>query len=610
MGGILASLNKSYTGLKTTQVMVDVTGHNISNSNNEHYTRQRVVASSASPLKYPHYDVGQGVQITTIERIHNEFVFSRYKKASEEQEFTGTQKQALMEASAYYPEIDNVGIYNDLQNYYNSWKDLSNKAGDPAQKLALAQMTQTLSSNIKDTRYRLSQLQEKLNAELKISVEEINRLGSQIAELNQKINTHESNNVSSKANDLRDKRDQLEMKMNEMVSISVFKSGMKKHTNTDNLTADFGEGYVLNLSGKTLVDGHKFRPLMLDDSENSNGFYSVYYVRQDWKREDITGDLRGGKVGAFIGLSNSHDQNANCNQGIGKLQQYIDDLDIFARGLIEATNNIYAQSGSASLTGDKLDLDVSDPVLQSNYNIKEGSFDIVMYNSLGGEIGRKTVNIDGLTTMKTIVDRINDNEDSNSDGNNINDIDDSFTAIYNETAKTFQIMPKNPAEGLYISIQDNGSNFAGAVGLNRYFDGNSAKNIEIARKFQIDPTVIRAYREPVDGNFIVANNMQQMQYDDVDFFENNGQRIVKSKVNEYFKMISGKVATDTEQAMTLDDTKKSVYNSIRLEYSSISEVNIDEELTNLVRFQAGYGANAKVITAIDQMINTLLGMKQ
>ncbi|HIP14277.1 MAG TPA: hypothetical protein EYG74_02170, partial [Sulfurimonas autotrophica] len=51
-------------------------------------------------------------------------------------------------------------------------------------------------------------------------------------------------------------------------------------------------------------------------------------------------------------------------------------------------------------------------------------------------------------------------------------------------------------------------------------------------------------------------------------------------------------------------------NSVTDEFDSISKVDIDEEMTNLMKYQAGYQASAKVITTIDQMIQTLLGMKQ
>ncbi|MFW6307126.1 MAG: flagellar hook-associated protein FlgK, partial [Campylobacterales bacterium] len=119
MGGILTSLNNSYTGLKAHQVLADVTGNNISNANNEYYTRQRVDLGSRTPLKMPNYVVGQGTQIQSIERVFDNFVFNRLKTASNEKEFSQYQDRMLREASKYFPEIDNVGIYNDIKNFFD-----------------------------------------------------------------------------------------------------------------------------------------------------------------------------------------------------------------------------------------------------------------------------------------------------------------------------------------------------------------------------------------------------------------------------------------------------------------------------------------------------------
>jgi len=38
-------------------------------------------------------------------------------------------------------------------------------------------------------------------------------------------------------------------------------------------------------------------------------------------------------------------------------------------------------------------------------------------------------------------------------------------------------------------------------------------------------------------------------------------------------------------------------------------VNMDEEMTNLMKFQSGYQASAKVITTISKMLDTLMGIK-
>lgn len=611
MGGILSSLNTSYTGLTTSQVMVDTTGHNISNANNEHYTRQRVSTSSMTPLQRQNYDVGQGTQVETIVRIHDEFVFSRYRTASEEKEFSEFEEQILEEVSTYYPEIDDVGIYRDLQNYFDAWKDFANNPGDPAQKLVLSEKTETLSQTVTDTRRRLYDLQKELHEELKVTVEEVNRLGEQIAELNSKIRIHEEQNQNSKANDLRDSRDELELAMSKLINIEVFKGKVKADSDTDTGIADFDEEHVINIAGYSIIDNSGFHPLVVDNESSPDGFYNIYYERQDYKLDDITGDITGGKAGAIIDLALGRDQNAVCTGDLGKIQNYIDDLDVFAKGLIEHTNNIFAESASEEMISDPLvDVMTTDGLAQlSGYDIRTGSFDIVMYNTAGDELAKRSIEINETTTIQDIVDQINQNADDNDDYNSLNDVDDEFVASYSLDTGVFQITQKNPAKGLTISVQDNDTNFAGAFGLSRFFDGDDAKTIDLASRFKDDPTLITAYKEPVNGDFKIANMMQQLQYDEVKFISKDGVREIGT-IPDQFKKITTRVATETESVQLMTDTKTAVYESVQLEYSSVSQVNLDEELTNLMKFQTGYSANAKMITAIDQMITTLLGIKE
>ena len=82
------------------------------------------------------------------------------------------------------------------------------------------------------------------------------------------------------------------------------------------------------------------------------------------------------------------------------------------------------------------------------------------------------------------------------------------------------------------------------------------------------------------------------------------------RIPEYFQFVTGKVASDTDEVETLQDTKQSVFAAVKKEYLAINQVSIDEEMVNLIKFQSGYAANAKVITTIDRMIETLLGIKQ
>lgn len=607
MGGLLSSLNTPYTGLVGHQVMVDVTSNNIANANNEFYSRQVVRSAAETPLWKQNYALGQGLDILSVERVHDEYTFMRYKKASTENTYYETSFSGLKEASSYYPEVDGVGIYNDLQNYFNAWADLSTKAGDPAQKIALAEKTSTLTTNIQETRKSLVYLQQRLNDELKTSVEEVNRLAKEIATLNKQIAEYEHKEINKKANDLRDLRDQYEFELNNLIGCDVFKEGLQGSACVNKDIADFEESYTLTVGGYSIVDGVSFHPLTLDNVHNPSGLYEIKYLRSDHKEYNLTNALTDGKVGALLDLIRTEDM-IGCNGTIGKLQVYINDLDTFANGLIEKTNNIYAESAQKAARSDILKISGEDALTTSGYNIHEGTFKVVMYDNNGKELGAREVNINNITSMQDIVNQLNANNDDNNDGNALNDFDDYFETVYSDDTKTFTIQPKS-GEEIFISIQDNGTNFAGAFGVNRFFDGYDASDIELAYNYKADPTLINAYREKVDGNFIVANAMQQLQFDEITFTDYRGEKHTET-ISGFFRYIAGKVASDTESTQTTQATKEAVYSATKAEYKAISEVSTDDELVNLIRYQSGYSANAKMITTIDEMINTLLGIKQ
>lgn len=609
---IFTSLNTAYTGLQAHQTMVDVTGHNIANASNPFYSRQTVQVSSVSlnnAGKFGGY--GVGVDIETIKRIHDEYTFGRFHKATKEQEFSQTKYDTLREVSSYFPEIEKNGIYNDLQAYFNAWKSLSEKPADSSQKIVLAEKTQTLAHSIRETRQRLLKMQKDINSEARDIVTKVNDLGREIAQLNKQIAIYEKEGKLMPANDLRDQRDKREFELGKLIGGEAFKHNLQVDGSNTN-SVDFTEDYSYQIArGHTLVDGPNFHPIAVDNSNNPEGFYTFLYTNQDHKHKDITSDLREGKLGALLSTGVT-DINTSATATLGDIQKYINKLDTFAAGLIESTNNIFAQSAAPSLRGDYMpDLESNQSLVFSKYPFRVGSFDVVLYSNDGNEIARKTITIDEKTTMNDIINQLNANSDDNNDGNSSNDFDDYFEAVYDNKTRTFQVNPKPGApQGISIGLdKDTGANFAGALGINRFFEGRSARDIDLALNYRQEPETLKAYKAKVNGNHDVANAMMQLQYDNIVFREKDGTEN-SFKISEYFKNLVTDVATDTADAKANNDIKKSVLASVEQEHQAISGVSTDEELTNLIQFQAGYTANAKVVSTLDEIINTLLGIKQ
>lgn len=630
MASIFNGLHIGYSGLSASQLGINTTSHNITNAETEGYTRQRVVQQSTTPLGtiIPGAQ-GNGTQVKEITRIHDEFVFARYSSTSENKEYSDFQRQTLEELSTYFPEIENVGIKFDMQEYFNLWGDLSINPDNQAVKVALAQQTQVLSQDVQQTRNQISDLQLTLNDQLKVAVDEINEIAKQIANLNGAITETESID-GQHANDLRDKRGVLEIALSKLIDASVFEGNLSSNIPVSREIVEKGGDYTTNIAGFNIIDGKTFHPIVVDNKDNPSGFYSLSYERQDGVLIPMDGLVKGGRVGAILDLrGSSFDVNGDLENG--QLQEIINELDGFAAGLIESTNNLYAQGAQSSMTSDLLPLASTSAILDSNLNINSGAFEVIAYDVDGNVESSRSISITSTTvmddtvynadgtiftpgTINSIVGQLRLNQDDNSDGNANNDIDDILTASYINGQLQLKV-DSNNFPGYTFAIEDDqtnglssGTNFAGALGLSRFFEGNSAKNINLEGSLRDDPALIKANKAPIDGDNRLANDMLQLQFEDVDF-KSNGITTKETLYGYYDAMVTD-VGTRTNAAITTNDTITAKYNAVLKSYESISAVNIDEEMVNLIKYQTAYGASAKIITTIDQMMDTLLGLKR
>lgn len=621
MASIFNALHIGYSGLNAAQIAIDTTSHNISNAETEGYSRQRVVTSAAAPVSIDPGQRGNGVQITEIASVFDSFVFSKYKAVSQNKAYSDTLKDNLTELSSYFPDIDNNGIKADLQSYYDSWQALANNPGNSALQVALAQQTQTLSQHINQTRTQITDLQSSLNDQIKVNIDEVNRIAEQIAGLNKSINQAEAGGISN-ANDLRDQRSQLELTLSKLVGATVTNGQIESNNVVDSNIAIEGGSYTIQIGGFNIVDGGSFHPIGMESAGNQNGYNDLYYKRQDGTKIPFSNNITGGKVGALLELRGSTiGDNGEFEDGF--LQETINNLDSFAKGLIESTNNIYAQSATSSMRSNSLSFSSSESLLSTGENFNTGTFDIVLYDVDGNETARRTITIDSKTVMdnasatnllpdgtpNSIMEQLKAIKDDNGDGSAINDIDDILSPSFSATQNIMQIDLSSAfaSQGYTFAIEDNGTNFAGVTGISRFMDGDNAKNISLTSSIKNDPTTLRGFQSPVDGDNQTALDMVEQQFASFNF--KNGTATTSDTIYGYYDRLVTTVGTKTNSVILSNDSITAQYTAIQKEQDSISGVSIDEEMANLIRYQTSYGAAAKIITTIDQMMTTLLGIK-
>ena len=595
---IFNSLNIGYSGLTTSQSGINTTSHNISNANTPGYSKQRVNQVAQVPMHDIPGDVGNGVLVDTITRAHDSYIFGRYTSSQSNLEFTSYKQKTLEEISDYFPDMQNLGIGKDMQDFFNSWSDLSKDPNSDAQKMVLINNTAKLTRNINDTQEKLESVQTRLNDEFAEAIGEVNKLAKQIVTVNKNINKVESVRQGN-ANDLRDQRDQLELQLNKYMNISVFKGKLGENTKQ---RTDMGTSYNININGHNLVDGTTYHPITI---ETTNRFNIAKITTHDGTSTDITSNIRGGKIGAIVELRGSgiDGQSKPVNS---KIQDYIDNLNSFAKGMIQKVNSIYAQSAKESMHSNELEIN-NDTLLLDTKELSKGSFNVLVYNNQGDVVAKRAIDIDENTSLDSIVTSINAQKDDNNDNDGTNDIDDIFEAKL--VNNRFVLEQKDGVSGYHIAIEDNNTNFAGYTGVNSFFKGNDAKDIAIADDLIENPTSLQAFKSPVDGNNELANEMVTLQYEAITF-NRNKDNTSEQTLESFYRFSTAEIATDAANASISHDAAESLDRNINERLKAVSDVSMDEELMNLMKYQAAYQASAKVISTIDQMINSLLGIKQ
>jgi flagellar hook-associated protein 1 FlgK len=628
MPSIFNSLNIGYTGLNASQAGVNTTSHNISNAETDGYTRQRVITEAATPIDTFAGQVGNGVDIQTIARIFDNFVFERYTSVSADKEYADFSEQTLNELSTYFPEIEGVGIKSDIAAYYNMWQTLADNPGNDSIKLALAQQTEILTKNITETQNRVIGLQNQVNEQIKVNITEVNSFAEQLAGVNKAIDIAESGSDFT-ANDLRDKRNVIERSLARLIGAEVTSGQIKSNIRVDSSSNTVTGGYSLSVNGFNIVDGSSFHKLNVENENNKNGFYEISYERQDGVLIPMDKDIPGGRIGAILDLRGKSD--LRSNDGVpsdGILQKTVSQLNAFSQQLIESTNNIYAESATDKMTSNSTFLSPTDAIVSSGVNINKGSFNVNIYDIDGKVVSNREIKIDESTVMtgvpgsNSIQGQLEKNVDDNADSSGINDVDDFLQfnwATYSDGNNAMELFmtPEKIGKGYSFGIEDQlnnnddfstGTNFAGAMGLSRFFDGEDARSISLNTGFKQNPTNISPGKSPTAGDATLALDMVQQQFEEYDF--KVGKISYETTMYGMFDVTATDVGTETNAAILYNETVSAKFNATQMEYESVSKVSIDEEMTNLIKYQTSYGASAKIITTIDQMLQTLLGLKQ
>jgi flagellar hook-associated protein 1 FlgK len=639
----ILSIGKS--ALSAAQLGLSTTGHNIANAATPGYSRQVVVQAAAKAQASGNGFIGQGTEIAGISRTFNEILAKQVvsSQASSASSATyasrlGTINNMLSDSAA--------GLNPAMSDFFNSMSDLAANPSDTPTRQSMLSYSQSLVNRFQSTNSRLNEIRNDVNTELTANVNLVNTYAKQIASLNNAI----ENAVSSDGNppnDLMDQRDQLVTELSKQIKTTVVPQGAGSY----NIYVGNGLPMVI---GKTLMS------LTTESSPTDPSQLEVSYQTSGKSTVLGASSLPGGAIGGLLQFrSESLDSVQNK---VGQIALVLADtintqhkLGVDLNGnpggnlfnipspsiTSNTNNNIITNAVISSQVVDSRAITSSDYRLQYDTSNAPNSYKITRLNdSTVQTFNSLPQTVDGLSFNLTSGSFTNGDDfvirPTRNVATNISlaITDGKKLAV---GSATLSAVPNTTNVGVAtISTPPSGSTLTGTLGLT-YATGIPATLTMSPSTQPVTVTVAGiptvyppgspiTYTSgatiavgglsfvisgtPADGDkFTISsggpgdnrNGLELANLQNQSILNNNST----SYSSAYSELVSG-VGNKTREMNIISTAEAKVLEQATTAMQSESGVNLDEEATNLLRYQQAYQAAGKMMQIASQLFDTLL----
>jgi len=555
---IFSTLSSAKLGLLAQQLAIEVTGQNVANVETEGYSRQDVSFEANTPRGHIKYgglhQIGTGVRVASIERAHDQFLFTQIMDEGDLTGSTEVKKEIFEQLEVLFNEGSGRSLNDAFSSFFGSIHDLATNPRGLPERTDLISKAEHLTSTFNQTGNQLFMLQRNIDATIESEVVEINSLTTQIGKLNESIHANEPT-AQYKANDLRDNRDRLVKKLSKKIDIQL----VQESDNQISLTLKDGTALVL-----------KDQVFALSTSLNANNeSFKDVYINSGSTKKNITSTVKGGQLRGYLDMRDTE---------IGSI---LDKMNILSGSFIQEFNSIHRQGfGIDGSSG----LDFFTPLdVKVGHNVNnKGTASVSMTNA-----SPTSISVDEFEMVFT-----------SSSSFNLNNL------TTNASLGTFEFNAGttfNVKDGFAVTIS--GAAVSGDK-VKFSVSEDAASRMSVSSKITADRQKIAAgtTTNADGGNALrMANLQNELAFNSVTWSSGSGS----FTFDEYYNAVVSTIGIESFSAQAILRQQEGVMLQLNSRRESISGVSIDEEMIKMIKFQQAYNASARMISMVDEMLDTL-----
>jgi len=579
------ALHNALTGLQTNQAALQVTSNNIANANTAGYTR-KIVDQQHVVLD----GQGAGVNLSAIRRHVDEFLVKELRASTSSLAGMQVQDSVLQRVQNMFgsPSSD-TSVGAAISRFATDLAALAASPETASLRLTVVAAGEALAQQLNAMSLEVQQLRFEADQKIVTAAAIVNDQLSAIDELNGQISRGKA--INQPTADLEDQRDIALGKLAEQIDIRTF-------------TRDNGEVVVFTGSGRVLLD-QTFQPLShAPVSSMTAGFaYPGVVTGIMSGGVDITGDLSSGRIGALVDLRD------------GTLPELTAEISRLAQTLRDEVNRIHNEGSGrpapTTLTGSRAQ--------NGTAALLAGTVRITLVNADGTQAFTGVVAAPGALDAAGFATEINAVLAGFGVGASANAVGGVVTI---NGGGTFGVVLSGgtitPAGSAPVT------NLSDFLHLNDFFVGDDPTGTDHAAVIAVRSDIVsnphRISRgqlrlDPVTGTYYLSagdNTVIQRlatKFNEQLVFAAAGKLPqTGATLADYGATILALVSSDYATLSDQMARKQALFDELDFRSRSISGVNMDEELANMVVLQNAYAASARIITTAAEMFDVLTNM--
>jgi len=608
------ALSAALAGVNATQQSLSVIAGNVANANTPGYVTESVNQVELATDG----QAGTSVDTTGVNRELNTLLQSQLWTETSGDSYADTSSQIYQQLQQIYGTPGSSTSFDAIfNNFTSALQSLSTSPSSYSAQSGVISAAQALAQNLNSMTTSIQQLRTQAEEGIATGVQSANTALQQIAQINQQLvgATADSSTAS-----LEDQRDQDITQLSQLMSVNV-------QQGTDNQVSIFtttGQQLVANgqasqLSFNNVGTLSAASQWSADPSQDSAGTITLTSPSGTTTDLIATNAIQSGQIGAYIQMRDDI------------LPQAQAQLDEMANQMSQALSN-QTTAGTAVTAGSQagFSTDVGNVLpgntVQLTYTDAQNQQHTVTIVALGagGTLPAQPANatnpvigVNFAAGMSAVVSQLNSAlganlQFSNPSGTVLQVLNNGAGNVVTAMSATTTATSLQSGSAQLPLFTDGTAPITGAITSGGSQTTGLAGEIEVNPALVASPSSIVAYSsntsagDPTRPNFLV----NQMINATLTYSPATGLGTAASPfsgtLSQYMSAVVSQQSQAANAATNLQQGQDTVLTALQQSLNDESGVNIDTQMSNLIALQNAYGANARVMTTVEQIMQTLL----